>query len=84
MIILFVIGAGHALIYDGDILMQYAELGLLLVLFRKVPPRLLLVLAIALLAVFPIGRAATSLVEPTQTTADHRLFCSSRRGHELR
>jgi uncharacterized protein len=68
MIILFVIGAGHALIYDGDILMQYAELGLLLVLFRKVPPRLLLVLAIALLAVFPIGRAATSLVEPTHTT----------------
>jgi uncharacterized protein len=67
MIILFVIGAGHALIYDGDILMQYAELGLLLVLFRKVPPSLLLVLAIALLAVFPIGRAATSLVEPTQT-----------------
>jgi uncharacterized protein len=67
MIILFVIGAGHALIYDGDILMQYAELGLLLVLFRKVPPRLLLVLAIALLAVFPIGRVAKSLVEPTQT-----------------
>ena len=67
LIILFVIGAGHAMIYDGDILMQYAELGLLLVLFRKVPPRLLLVLSVCLLAVFPIGRAATSLLEPTQT-----------------
>ena len=59
LIILFVIGAGHALIYDGDILMLYAELGLVLVLFRKVPPRLLLVLSVGLLAVFPIeiGRA---------------------------
>jgi uncharacterized protein len=73
LIILFVIGAGHAMIYDGDILMQYAELGLLLVLFRNVSPRLLLVLSVSLLAVFPIGRAATSLLEPTQTapTADY-------------
>ena len=67
LIILFVIGAGHGLIYDGDILMLYAELGLVLVLFRKVPPKLLLVLSVCLLAVFPIGRAATSLLEPTQT-----------------
>jgi len=66
LIILFVIGAGHAMIYRGDILMQYAELGLLLVLFRNVPPRLLLVLSVCLLAVFPVGRAATSLLEPTQ------------------
>ena len=73
LIILFVIGAGHAMIYDGDILMQYAELGLLLVLFRNVSPRLLLVLSICLLAVFPIGRAVTSLLEPTQAapTADY-------------
>ena len=68
LIILFVIGAGHAMIYKGDFLMQYAELGLLLVLFRNVPPKLLLVLSVCLLAVFPIGRAATSLLEPTQTT----------------
>jgi uncharacterized protein len=73
LIILFVIGAGHALIYDGDILMLYAELGLLLVLFRNVSPRLLLVVSVGLLAVFPIGRAATSLLEPIQTvpTADY-------------
>jgi uncharacterized protein len=66
MLILFAIGAGHALIYDGDILMLYAELGLILILFRNVSPRLLLVLSVALLAVFPIGRVATSLGGPTQ------------------
>ncbi|HET6603424.1 MAG TPA: DUF418 domain-containing protein [Xanthomonadaceae bacterium] len=73
LIILFIIGAGHALIYSGDILMLYAELGLLLVLFGKVPPKLLLVLSVGLLAVFPVGRAATSLLEPIQTvpTADY-------------
>ena len=67
LIILFVIGATHALIYHWDILMLFAELGLVLVLFRNVPLRLLLVLSVALLAVFPLGRAATSLLEPTQT-----------------
>jgi len=56
----------HALIYDGDILMLFAELGLVLVLFRKVPLKLLLVLSVGLLAVFPIGRVTTSLLEPTQ------------------
>jgi len=66
LIILFLIGATHALIYDGDILMLFAELGLVLVLFRKVPLKLLLVLAVGLLAVFPIGRVTTSLLEPTQ------------------
>jgi len=73
LLILFVIGAGHALIYDGDILMQYAELGLLLVLFRNVSPRLLLILSACLLAVFPIGRAVTSILEPTPAapTADY-------------
>jgi len=65
LIILFLIGAGHALIYDGDILMLYAELGLVLALFRKVPPNVLLVLSIGLLAVFPVGRAATAILEPT-------------------
>ena len=66
LIILFMIGAAHAMIYDGDILMQYAELGLLLVLFRNLSPKSLLVLSVFLLALFPIGRAATSFLEPTQ------------------
>jgi uncharacterized protein len=60
--ILFVIGMVHALFYDGDVLMLYAELGLLLALFRNAPPRLVLVLAVALLAVFPVGRAMRSVI----------------------
>jgi uncharacterized protein len=67
MIILYIIGAGLALIYAGGVLMLYAELGLILVLFWRFPPKLLLVLSVCLLAVFPIERAVTSLLEPTQT-----------------
>ena len=52
---------GHVLLYDGDILMVYAELGLVLVLFRKLPPNALLILAGVLLAVFPVERAVTTL-----------------------
>jgi len=66
LVILFVIGAGHAMIYDGDILMLYAELGLVLVLFRNVPPRLLLVLSFGLMAVNPIGNAVKLYLGPTQ------------------
>lgn len=53
--ILFVFGVAHALVYDGDILMEYAMLGLILVALRNVGSRVLLVLAFALLAVFPLG-----------------------------
>ncbi len=53
--ILFVFGMAHALFFDGDILMEYAMLGLILVAFRNVGRRTLLVLAFALLAVFPLG-----------------------------
>jgi uncharacterized protein len=59
--VLFVMGMGHKLLYDGDILMLYAELGLLLVAFRNLPPKTLLILAFALLAVFPAERAVTTL-----------------------
>jgi len=52
---LFLFGMAHALVYDGDILMEYAALGLVLVLFRKAPGWVLLVLAFLLLAAFPIG-----------------------------
>ncbi|MCZ6494331.1 MAG: DUF418 domain-containing protein [Planctomycetota bacterium] len=55
--VLFVIGVGHSFFFDGDILMKYAALGLLLLVFRRVPPRLLLALAIVLMAVYPIGNA---------------------------
>ena len=53
--ILFVFGIAHVLFFDGDILMEYAMLGLILVAFRNVRRRILLVLALALLAVFPLG-----------------------------
>ncbi len=64
--VLFVIGMGHSLLYDGDILMYYAELGLILVLFRKVPPNVLLVVSAILIMAFPVERAVTSLIEGPQ------------------
>ena len=42
-------------LFVGDTLMEYAMLGLLLVAFRNVHSRTLLVLAFVLLAVFPVG-----------------------------
>jgi uncharacterized protein len=53
--ILFVFGMVHALFYDGDILMEYAVLGLVLVAFRNARQHTLLVLACVLLAAFPLG-----------------------------
>ena len=55
LLILFVFGMAHALFFDGDILMQYAMLGLILVAFRNVRGRTLLILACILLAAFPLG-----------------------------
>ena len=55
MCFLFLFGMAHALVYDGDILMVYAALGLILVLFRKAPGWILIVLACLLLAAFPLG-----------------------------
>jgi len=67
--ILFVIGMGHALLYRGDILMFYAEMGLVLLLFRKLSPKTLLVLSAILLLIFPVERAVTSLREEPQIVA---------------
>ena len=53
--ILFVFGMAHALFYDGDILMEYAALGLILVAFRNFSNSTLLVLAFVLMAAFPVG-----------------------------
>ncbi len=61
LVILFVIGMGHTLFYEGDVLMYYAELGLILAAFRKLPPKGLLLQAALLLMVFPVERAVTSL-----------------------
>ena len=64
--VLFFIGIVHALLYDGDILMYYAELGLILVLFRKVSPNVLLVASAILIMAIPVERAVTSLSEGPQ------------------
>lgn len=54
--VLFAIGAAHALLFDGDILMLYAELGLGLLVMRHLPTRGLLFLVIGLMLVFPLSR----------------------------
>jgi uncharacterized protein len=56
--VLFALGAAHALLYDGDILMLYAELGLGLLFVRRLPTRTLVLLAAALLLVFPLAHFA--------------------------
>lgn len=61
LVILFIIGMAHALFYDGDILMKYAMLGIILVAFRRLPQRALLVLAFVILAAFPVGNGVESL-----------------------
>ena len=55
LIILFLFGAIHALIFEGDILMLYAELAVLLLLLHRVSARWLWVLVVALCLSFPLG-----------------------------
>jgi len=62
--VLFAIGAAHALLYDGDILMLYAELGLGLLVVRRLPTRWLLLLAVGLMLVFPLARFASTQDQP--------------------
>ena len=54
--LLFGLGAAHALLFDGDILMLFAELGLGLLFVRRLPTRALLLLAAGLVLVFPLAR----------------------------
>jgi len=67
--VLFALGAAHALLFDGDILMLFAELGLGLLVVRRLPTRGLLPLAAALLLVFPLVRLATYENRPRPTEA---------------
>jgi len=62
--VLFFLGAAHALLYDGDILMLYAELGLGLLVIRRLPTRWLLLLAVGLMLVFPLARLASAWDRP--------------------
>jgi uncharacterized protein len=64
LFVLFAIGAAHTLFYDGDILMLYAELGLLLLAVRRLPTRNLLLIAIGLMLIFPLAHLATPDRQP--------------------
>lgn len=57
--ILFAFGALHTLLYDGDILMLYAELGIGLLVLHRFPTRWLLLMALGFLLVFPISHLLT-------------------------
>ncbi|MHC4786934.1 MAG: DUF418 domain-containing protein, partial [Planctomycetota bacterium] len=62
--VLFALGAAHALLFDGDILMLYAELGLGLLVVRRLSTRGLLLLAVGLMLVFPLFRFTSDLGRP--------------------
>ncbi len=64
LVVLFAFGAAHALLYDGDILMLYAELGLGLLVVSRLPTRPLLFLALGLMLVFPLAHLATPERQP--------------------
>ena len=65
LLVLLVIGVVHAfLIWVGDILIVYAVIGFLLILFRKAKPRTLMTWAIILLTIpFLFTAGSTALVE---------------------
>jgi len=59
--VLFALGAAHALLFDGDILMLYAGLGLALLIVHRLPTRKLLLLAVVLMLLFPLARFTLGL-----------------------
>lgn len=70
--ILFCFGMANVLLYSGDILMYYAEMGILLMLFWKMPSRALLLIAVGCLLAFPAQRALqTIVIGPTPQTESH-------------
>jgi uncharacterized protein len=80
LLILFGFGMAHALFYDGDILMEYAALGLILVAVRNVRGRVLLVLACVLLAAFPLGNLIhTESADEVAERLEDRLPLAERR-----
>ncbi len=53
--VLMLLGCLHGLLFEGDILMLYAELGVLLLLLYRLPTKWLLSLALLLALSFPLG-----------------------------
>ena len=78
--VLFVIGAIHALFFDGDILMLYAELGLALLVVCRLSTRTLLCLAVGLMLVFPLARLVS---EQDQNTESEKVLTVSEARSEL-
>jgi uncharacterized protein len=64
VLVLFALGAAHALFFDGDILMLYAELGLALLVVHRLPTRKLLLLALGLVLIFPLARLVSTWDQP--------------------
>lgn len=66
LIILFLIGVGHTLFYDGDILKVYALLGFVLLAFRSLSTKTVIIGAFMLLLIHPVDRAVSPiLARPT-------------------
>ena len=53
--VLMLLGCLHGLLFEGDILMLYAELGVLLLLLHRLPTKWLLSLGLLLTLSFPLG-----------------------------
>jgi len=89
LLILLFIGMAHSLFHDGDILTQYAALGIVLLAFRKLETRFLPLLVVLLLAVFPVGNAILSTnqgipelsTEAESTLAESNYGRGQREGH---
>lgn len=83
LVILLFIGMAHTLFYEYDILTQFAALGIVLLAFRKLETRFLLVLAVLLLAVFPVGNAIVSTDQgiPELSTEAEPTLAERREGH---
>jgi uncharacterized protein len=69
LVVLFLIGSAHALLYDGDILMLYAELGVALLFVHRLSTRTLLIAAAALIFVFPLAHLVTPERQPGEPGA---------------
>jgi len=77
--VLFALGAAHALLFDGDILMLYAELGLVLLFVHRLPTRKLFVLAVALMLIFPLARFASDQDQSQSARSEEILNVSEAR-----
>ena len=53
--ILMIFGCLHALLFEGDILMLYAQVGVLLLVLYRLPTRLMLLVGVLLCSTFPLG-----------------------------